>query len=57
MLEVSGVAIDQASDLEEFEFVKNFIRIRPIPKDLVKYGMEENTVVGGYNPLAYAIAR
>lgn len=53
MPEISGIAIEQAADLEEREFKTDFIRVAGLPKDLLKSGMPEKIMVKGYLELSH----
>lgn len=57
MTSVSGVAIEQAADLEKRAFAKNFIDVAGIPPELVKYGMTDAIAVTGYLQLSHREAK
>jgi hypothetical protein len=57
MPEISGIAIEQAADLEKSEFSKNFINLAGIPPELVKYGMTARITVSGYLELSHRDAK
>ena len=57
MPEVSGVAIEQAADLEKRAFANDFIDLAGIPPELARYGMTDAVAVTGYLELSHRDAK